>query len=153
MSNAHAWLINLSNGEATLFGTLLTSLIAFVVWFFRKWRNKPQARQVSEQKGAGEIHAESGGIGIGIVKGSTVTVYNIAVPDSVVSVHAAKMGLPLEQATQITRDFLTDIEHYYRYLPLRGMGDNSGLRLKFPLVELFIPLNARIDHASRRYPK
>ena len=145
LSEAYEWLKGLSSGEATVFGTLLTSLGALVAWLFRKGFHKPQAGQAAaEQTHIRAVHAQEGGVDIGIVNGSAVTVYNISVPDNVVSVHAGKMDLPFEQATRITRDFLTDIEHYYRYLPLRGMGDNSGLRLKFPLVELFIPLNARL---------
>ena len=144
MLNAYAWLKGLTNGEATLFGIVLTSLMAFVVWLFRKWRYKPSVIQSGQQTNIDKIQAQHGGVGIGKVNGSLVTVYNISVPDNVISLHAGKTDLPLEQAARITSDFLNDIVAYYRYLPLKGMGDNSGLRLKFPLVELFIPLNARL---------
>ena len=93
----------------------------------------------------GDLYAKNGSVVVGQVKdGAQITVNNVSVSDEVIRRYAASIRLPAVQAEAVSRDFLVDIEAYYRYLPLKGMGDNSGLRLKFPLVELFVPLNARL---------
>ena len=94
---------------------------------------------------SGDLQASNGSVVIGqAADGTAVTVNNWSVPESMVQQHASHLKLAKEHAEQVTRDFLQDIEIYYRHLPLKGMGDNSGLRLHFPLVDLFIPLNARL---------
>ena len=94
----------------------------------------------------GAMTASQGAVAVGVAKdGSTITVYNITVPDAVIHTLAQQSELSAERATAATRAYLEYTQQQYRYLPLRGMGDNSGLRLKFPLVELFIPLNARLS--------
>ncbi|MCB1849720.1 MAG: SUMF1/EgtB/PvdO family nonheme iron enzyme [Gammaproteobacteria bacterium] len=93
----------------------------------------------------GNLQAGDGGVVVGQARnGVRITVHNWSVSDQTIRRYAAVLSLPADQAERVTRDFLQDIEAYYRYLPLKGMGDNSGLRLKFPLVELFVPLNARL---------
>ncbi|MCX7092242.1 MAG: SUMF1/EgtB/PvdO family nonheme iron enzyme [Methylobacter sp.] len=107
-------------------------------WLNRKL-SKPQP-----QADVANVSAQNGGIAVGQANGSTIIVYNQSVPDQVIKLQARGLKLPTERAQNITRKFLEDIQTYYRYLPLKGMGNNGELRLQFPLVSLFIPLNARL---------
>lgn len=92
-----------------------------------------------------DLFAKDGAVVVGQThEGTQITVNNWSVSESTIRHYAAAIRLPTEKAEAVSRDFLGDIEAYYRYLPLKGMGDNSGLRLRFPLVELFVPLNARL---------
>ena len=106
----------------------------------RTWfAGSPNAEMIT-----GDLYAEGGSIVVGQARdGAQITVNNVSVSAEVIRRYAASIRLPAAQAEAVSRDFLMDIEAYYRHLPLKGMGDNSGLRLKFPLVELFVPLNAR----------
>ncbi len=93
----------------------------------------------------GEVTAKNGGVVIGTATdGTSVIVNNISVDNDAVKALLQGSNLTDREAANITFDFLNYTAEYYRYLPLKGMGSNSGLRLNFPLVELFIPLNARL---------
>ncbi len=103
--------------------------------------SQPRGQTIS----TGNVEARNGAVAIGVAQdGAAITVYNLSVSDAVVKRLARQGDLSTERAEKATRQFLDFVENYYRYLPLKGMGDNSGLRLRFPLVELYIPLNARL---------
>ena len=143
-TDSYTWLQALTSGEATLYGIMLATAILFLAWWLTKSWKKQSVLDTGPQSHVDSVQSKTGGVSIGMANGSPIMVYNLTVPDEVVRLHAGKTNLPQERAIQITRDFLTLIEKYYRYLALKGMGDNSGLRLHFSLVEMLIPLNARL---------
>ncbi len=106
------------------------------------------AQQIQPQQQTivtGDIESRAGGVAIGVAQDhSKIIVYNLEVSAATIQELARSTTLPEKRAELAARQFLGFIQRYYRYLPLKGMGDNSGLRLRFPLIELFIPLNARL---------
>ncbi|MEJ1374697.1 MAG: hypothetical protein RPU34_07030 [Candidatus Sedimenticola sp. (ex Thyasira tokunagai)] len=97
----------------------------------------------TEPVAAANIEASGGSVSIGVAKdGSQITVNNIQVGEAVIRQLAHPPG---RDAEQVTCSYLEYIESYYGLLKLKGMGNNSGLRLNFPLIELFVPLNARLS--------
>ena len=94
-------------------------------------------------KHIGDIAAHNGAAAIGEVHGP-VTITNIGVPPE----HAARLArpspLPEEQALRVVQDLLDFTARSFRYLALRGMGSNVGLPLRLPLVEVFVPPQARL---------
>ena len=82
----------------------------------------------------GNLHADKGSIVVGkAADGTRLTVNNISVSEEAIAAYANKLNLSQAEVEAVS-DYLKDVETYYRYLPLKGMGDNSGLRLRFPLV-------------------
>ena len=60
--------------------------------------------------------------------------------------HEARGPLPSEEdQQQATRIYLQYLHDRYRYLDLKGMGVADRVALKLPLMDLFVPLKARIE--------
>lgn len=90
------------------------------------------------------VDAETGGVSVGVAQnGSHIKVYNIEVTEAIIKrvLHDIESSISLEDVTLELFDYL---ERFYHYLPLKGMGRTSELSLKFPLINLFIPLNVRL---------
>ncbi len=98
----------------------------------------------------GSIKSGDGSISIGEARdGSQITVNNIQLDAALIQQLVQQLIEKKEPSEATTeRDagaYLDYIQSYYRLLKLKGMGNNSGLRLVFPLIELFVPLNARLS--------
>ena len=52
---------------------------------------------------------------------------------------------PAEELRQATERYLTHLVDRYRYLSFRGMGVSDRVPLRLPLVEMYVPLKARIE--------
>ncbi|WP_295427983.1 SUMF1/EgtB/PvdO family nonheme iron enzyme [uncultured Thiodictyon sp.] len=92
----------------------------------------------------GNVTASNGSVAIAAARQVQITVNNIAVPPAVVADLAAPSALPPAQAHRVAADLLDFVERFYRYLPLKGMGPDVGMPRRFPLVDIFVPLGARL---------
>ncbi len=52
---------------------------------------------------------------------------------------------PAEELRQATKSYLTHLVDRYRYLDFRGMGVADRVPLRLPLLEMYIPLKARVE--------
>ncbi|HEV7518482.1 MAG TPA: NACHT domain-containing protein, partial [Thermoanaerobaculia bacterium] len=54
-------------------------------------------------------------------------------------------GEPAADLTRATGRYLEYLVEYYRYLDFRGMGVSDRVPLRLPLLEMYIPLKARVE--------
>ena len=74
------------------------------------------------------------------VQGDVILVAN---PDTLWEVIPDR--LPEADLRKATKDYLTFVVDRYRYLDFRGMGVSDRVPLTLPLVDLYVPLKARIE--------
>jgi formylglycine-generating enzyme required for sulfatase activity len=92
-------------------------------------------------QGPGAAAAGAGGVAVGHdVHGDVIL---IADPDQLWRIMGKRR--PSEDLRQSTERYLTHLVDRYRYLDFKGMGVSDRVPLRLPLVEMYIPLKARIE--------
>jgi formylglycine-generating enzyme required for sulfatase activity/energy-coupling factor transporter ATP-binding protein EcfA2 len=89
------------------------------------------------------IEARNGAAAVGALHGA-LTINNIGVPADLAARLARPSPLPEDQALRVAGDLLQYVERYYRFLPLKGMGNTHGVPPRMPLAEVYVPPHARL---------
>ena len=106
---------------------------------------QPRIQATVEGSGAigqdDSVVATTGGVAVGHdVHGDVIL---IADPDLLW--RAIRHRPPARDLRQATERYLSHLVDRYRYLSFRGMGVSDRVPLRLPLVEMFVPLKARIE--------
>ncbi len=120
----------------------LTDLVQLVLWVITGlavlvglWRPRKQAQaRPTRTKVTGQVVVGRD------VQGDLILV---ADPDRLWPLIGQKQ--PPEQLRQATENYLKYLVDRYRYLELKGMGVSDRVSLRLPLVEMYVPLKARIE--------
>ena len=105
------------------------AIMALIGWFLR-----PRSQAQSSQPTASQVAVE------GDVQGDVIVV---ADPEQLWRLIRNKP--PSTDLSQATGRYLKYLVDRYRYLDFKGMGVSDRVPLRLPLVEMYIPLKARIE--------
>jgi formylglycine-generating enzyme required for sulfatase activity len=142
---AHSDLIQ---GVTDLVQLVLWSVTGLAALFGWRWSQK-QGPSLASSKVEGRDHAvvatHRGVAARQVAVGHDVygDVILVADPDQLWQVIGKK--LPSEDLRQATERYLTHLVDRYRYLDFKGMGVSDRVPLRLPLVEMYVPLKARIE--------
>jgi len=92
-------------------------------------------------QGPGAVAAGAGGV----VVGGNVDGDVIVIADPDVLWRAIQRRPPATDLRRATEHYLTCLVDRYRYLDFKGMGISDRVPLRLPLVEMYVPLKARIE--------
>jgi formylglycine-generating enzyme required for sulfatase activity len=126
-------------------------LIALVGWLWPRQAVPTSTTKTStrlSQAGSGAVAAGTGaqaaGVG-GVVVGRDVQGDVIVVTDPDQLWQRIAQKRPPEELRRATERYLTYLVDRYRYLDFKGMGVSDRVPLRLPLVEMYVPLKARIE--------
>ncbi len=71
-------------------------------------------------------------------------ILNFHVQPAEAEAYLRQLGLPTPDLKEATRVYLQYLVDAYQYLDLRGMGISDRVALKLPLLEMYVPLEARL---------
>ncbi|MDW8319680.1 MAG: NACHT domain-containing protein, partial [Anaerolineae bacterium] len=129
----------------------LSGLVAFFGW--RAWRDRRsdaapitanaqnRGQAIAQGDGAGKV-AVTGGVG------GNVTNVTVAVLDPAQLERLLGRLLPTRAPADLREQTQAYLEHVvasYRYLDFRGMGMGDRVALRLPLLEMYVPLKARVE--------
>ncbi|MFQ5859272.1 MAG: NACHT domain-containing protein, partial [Anaerolineae bacterium] len=119
-------------------------LVLIRLWQERTDRTLPSSESVHGRDQA-TIATRGGVAGGQMAVGRDVhgDVILVADPDQLWQVIARRP--PPEELRQATERYLTHLVDRYRYLDFKGMGVSDRVPLRLPLVEMYVPLKARIE--------
>jgi formylglycine-generating enzyme required for sulfatase activity len=132
----------------------LTDLAQLVLWagaglaaIFGLWRSRKQTQSstsISARDNA--TLATQGGVAarqVAVGRDVYGDVILVADPDQLWQIIGKSR--PPEDLSRATERYLTHLVDRYRYLDFKGMGVSDRVPLRLPLVEMYIPLKARIE--------
>jgi Sulfatase-modifying factor enzyme 1/NACHT domain len=102
----------------------------------------------AQLQGSGSIAQGQGNVTAGansLVAGRDVNVNVIAPVDAEQLWHLLGERRPSADLTRATARYLEYLVDYYRYLDFRGMGVSDRIPLRLPLLEMYVPLKARME--------
>jgi formylglycine-generating enzyme required for sulfatase activity len=107
----------------------------------------PEARVEASVEGGGSVAQEhgvaAGAMGVAVGRDVHGDVVVIADPDQLW--RAIRRQPPAPDLRQATERYLAHLVDRYRYLEFKGMGVSDRVALRLPLVEMYVPLKARIE--------
>lgn len=145
----------------------LAGLVQLALWLgaaavvavrlFRRdpWAAEPPARSSVKAKGGSQV-AVDGGVASGqVAVGGPVhgdvnapsierLEVNVQAPDAGDFLRRLGLGQPPPVLEEAARVYLQYLVAAYQYLDLRGMGISDRVALKLPLLEMYVPLKARL---------
>jgi hypothetical protein len=128
----------------------LSGLTAYFGW--RSWRAergagpavavtaRDSAQAIAQKDGTGQV-AVAGGVAGDLTQ---VTIVGQGVDAEALLAALGKVRAPAELRQQ-TQAYLEHIVASYRYLDFRGMGMGDRVALRLPLLEMYVPLKARVE--------
>ncbi len=144
----------------------LAGLVQIILWLgaavvavVRFWlRRKPQAAEfparrsltargrssVAVDGGVASGQAAVGGDVHGNVNAIERLEVNVEAPDARDFLRGLGLGPPAPDLEEAARAYLQFLVAAYQYLDLRGMGISDRVALKLPLLEMYVPLKARL---------
>jgi formylglycine-generating enzyme required for sulfatase activity len=132
----------------------LTDLIQLALWigtgvsfFVGLWRGKKERdRAAGRIDATGSIVATDRGAAAGqVAVGRDVHGDVILVADPDLLWQAIRRRPPAQDLRRATERYLTHLVDSYRYLDFKGMGVSDRVPLRLPLVEMYVPLKARVE--------
>lgn len=146
----------------------LAGLVQIVLWLgaaavfvVRLWlprnapKDEPEARPSLAAQGASQVAKDRGVAGGQVAVGGTVggdviapsiehLEVNVQAPDAADFLRRLGLGQPSPDLEEAARVYLKYLVEAYQYLDLRGMGISDRVALKLPLLEMYVPLKARL---------
>jgi hypothetical protein len=118
-------------------------------------RAEPEARSSLVAEGASQLATDHGVAGGQAAVGRDVhgdvnapsiehLEVNVQAPDAADFLRRLGMGQPSPDLEEGARVYLKYLVEAYQYLELRGMGISDRVALKLPLLEMYVPLKARL---------
>jgi len=140
---------------------IVLCLGAAAVFVVRLWlsrnapKDEPEARPSFVAQGASQVAKDRGVAGGQVAVGGTVggdviapsiehLEVNVQAPDAADFLRRLGMGQPSPDLEEAARVYLKFLVEAYQYLDLRGMGISDRVALKLPLLEMYVPLEARL---------
>jgi formylglycine-generating enzyme required for sulfatase activity len=131
----------------------LTDLIPVLLWagaglaaLVGLWRGRRSIPPSGELKATESTVATHGGVAAGqIAIGRDVGGDVIVVADPELLWRAIRHRPPAKDLRQATKSYLACLVDRYRYLDFKGMGVSDRVPLRLPLVEMYVPLKARVE--------
>ncbi len=134
----------------------LTDLVQLALWVFAGLATLVGLWRTRKQQPAPPVSTVEAGEGAIVAKDSTVATGQLAVGqdfygDVILIADPAQLwpligqNRPPQDLRRATESYLKYLVDRYRYLDFKGMGVSDRILLRLPLLEMYVPLKARIE--------
>ena len=134
-----------SPGEwLTLLGSTITGAIGTLAGFKDVYELVQMGRGKNDEESSSSTHIDTN-IGLAVTNSNVLIITADVAQAFWQQYPARRLSQPVADLQQSTEEYLNYLRDRYRFLQFKGMGVADRIPLNLPLIEMYVPLRARIE--------